>query len=168
MELRLVVSSFNDIQNSMYLQCYELISSSMNNLKVLKDWCIDSLYELIPANLRIPHYSWNSTEKEGVARVVEDMECIMWSNIDMNQRRTTERVIEETPIMNEEEMNRCGCCHKSRVGIACNVQHLLFIDFNFKNADHVTLYLCSRCRTISYCSRDCQVKDWKNHKSFCV
>ena len=34
--------------------------------------------------------------------------------------------------------------------------------------DSITLYRCSRCKCISYCSKDCQVKDWKNHKAFCV
>ena len=56
----------------------------------------------------------------------------MWGNIDMNQRRTTERVIEETPIINEEEMNRCGCCHKSRVGVTCNTHHLLLSAFTLR------------------------------------
>jgi ankyrin repeat protein len=29
------------------------------------------------------------------------------------------------------------------------------------------LYRCSVCKTTLYCSRDCQEKDWKNHKSSC-
>lgn len=84
---------------------------------MLKDWCIDGHYELIPANLRIPHHSWKSLDKEGVARVVEDMECVMWSNMDMKQRRTTERVVDESLIINAEELDHCGCCHKSHVGL---------------------------------------------------
>ena len=30
-----------------------------------------------------------------------------------------------------------------------------------------TLMKCSRCRTVKYCSRDCQVADWKVHKRAC-
>ncbi len=26
---------------------------------------------------------------------------------------------------------------------------------------------CARCRTAIYCSRDCQTKDWPNHKTIC-
>ncbi|KAK8812196.1 hypothetical protein WA158_007430 [Blastocystis sp. Blastoise] len=26
---------------------------------------------------------------------------------------------------------------------------------------------CSKCRSVYYCSRDCQVNDWKNHKEHC-
>lgn len=27
--------------------------------------------------------------------------------------------------------------------------------------------LCSQCRQVHYCGRDCQVADWKAHKKFC-
>ena len=26
---------------------------------------------------------------------------------------------------------------------------------------------CSKCYTVSYCSRDCQLNDWKHHRKFC-
>ena len=26
---------------------------------------------------------------------------------------------------------------------------------------------CSKCKLIYYCDRNCQVKDWKNHKLVC-
>lgn len=31
-----------------------------------------------------------------------------------------------------------------------------------------SLMQCSRCKFAYYCSRECQVKDWKNHKKICV
>ncbi|KAJ7054610.1 hypothetical protein C8F01DRAFT_1162157 [Mycena amicta] len=31
-----------------------------------------------------------------------------------------------------------------------------------------SLQRCSRCRTVPYCSRECQTSDWKNHKKNCM
>ena len=51
----------------------------------------------------------------GDTLVVEDMECVMWNNMDTTQRRTTERVVEEKIIVNADELERCAYCHKSKV-----------------------------------------------------
>ena len=115
MELKLVVCSFSDIQNSMLSFLLFLTYRSERNMQNIKNWCIDNCYEMIPATLLIPHYSWKSQDKEGVARVVEDMECVMWNNMDTTQRRTTERVVEEKIIVNADELERCAYCHKSKV-----------------------------------------------------
>jgi hypothetical protein len=34
-------------------------------------------------------------------------------------------------------------------------------------AEGVKLSFCNSCRSVSYCSRECQKADWKNHKSIC-
>jgi tetratricopeptide (TPR) repeat protein len=36
-----------------------------------------------------------------------------------------------------------------------------------KGKDSTNLMKCGRCKLVSYCSRDCQQKDWKSHKKFC-
>jgi hypothetical protein len=36
----------------------------------------------------------------------------------------------------------------------------------FKNAK--SLKVCSKCKSVQYCSRDCQVDDWKTHKVYCA
>ena len=33
--------------------------------------------------------------------------------------------------------------------------------------DHIKLRCCSRCRSVTYCSRECQAEDWTLHKEFC-
>ena len=52
---------------------------------------------------------------------------------------------------------------------------LRFINTNKENMCHAcqkaaqdtTLKKCSRCKKVKYCSKECQVKDWKNHKKHC-
>lgn len=36
-----------------------------------------------------------------------------------------------------------------------------------RKADGGKCMKCFRCKLVSYCSKDCQVSDWKNHKTFC-
>ena len=138
-ETKMVLFSHNDIQNAI----------TESNSAKQKAWCTENLYEFIPCNLRMPHFTWKDQEKQGVARVVENLECVMWLSMDRSQRRVDERVIDESIIMNNSESDQCAFCHKS------------------KSVDGVPLYRCSRCRIMSYFSRECQVKDWKNHKAFC-
>ena len=36
-------------------------------------------------------------------------------------------------------------------------------------ADDIKLRVCSRCRNVFYCSRECQKKAWKEeHKVYCI
>lgn len=36
-----------------------------------------------------------------------------------------------------------------------------------EKCNNKTNMLCNRCRRGYYCSKECQVNDWKNHKAFC-
>jgi len=39
--------------------------------------------------------------------------------------------------------------------------------FKTVKENRVKLMVCSRCKTVKYCSRDCQKLDWKRHKTLC-
>ena len=60
---------------------------------------------------------------------------------------------------------------KVRKGVLTGARH--FMDNNRlcntckrrENVKHVKR--CSRCKNVFYCSRECQVRDWPNHKPFC-
>jgi len=34
--------------------------------------------------------------------------------------------------------------------------------------ENIKLLACGRCKSVFYCSKDCQKKDWKSHKAVCV
>lgn len=62
--------------------------------------------------------------------------------------------ISEVPAANADPKrkfrNMCVCCGKN----------------SFENGNS-NLMKCSRCKKVSYCSIDCQRKDWKSHKVLC-
>ena len=144
-------------------------SSSKNNMAALKEWCIDNHYEFIPCNLRLPYLSrircflrtlaWKRQDKEGVARIVEDLECVMWNNMDTTQHRTTERVVEESVASSCVNYDVCENCHKSKV---------MMIASPHAQKETGCMFRCGRCKCTSYCSRKCQEAHWKYHKAFCV
>ncbi|KAG2386673.1 hypothetical protein C9374_002417 [Naegleria lovaniensis] len=37
----------------------------------------------------------------------------------------------------------------------------------FCNSHSETMSKCSKCKTVIYCGKQCQIKDWRNHKVFC-
>lgn len=92
-----------------------------------------SAFPLTVPSCPFSNLAWKESEKEGVARVVENMECVMWSSMDQSEHRTSERVIEETVIMNNSELEQCANCHKSRVWMS------LFVDVEYRSYHLVSL-----------------------------
>jgi len=62
-----------------------------------------------------------------------------------------------TSTNNQESLSRtCAYCHSKE-------------DPNKNNEVNKKIQLkrCSLCKEVYYCSRECQIKDWKNHKKIC-
>jgi hypothetical protein len=65
---------------------------------------------------------------------------------------------------------RCSCLDKvyeeaksiPKTGLCLNQQCR-----NKRLVERSKLRCCSRCRSVSYCSRECQAEDWSIHESFC-
>lgn len=61
---------------------------------------------------------------------------------------TSQKVFSRRVVM------QCKCCLKTQLEI--------------KEANpNSTMQKCSRCRSVIYCSKECQAKDWNNHKKVC-
>lgn len=101
------------------------MNSTAENAARVEDWSINNMYEFISCNLRIPHYSfslidfsqlaWKEAEKKGVARIIETLECVMWSSMDRNGGRDSVQEIDESVIMSNNDIDQCAYCYKSRV-----------------------------------------------------
>ena len=55
-------------------------------------------------------------------------------------------------MMADDGPTNCASCAKPETGLA----------------EGATLLRCSRCKTVRYCSRECQSNAWKEHKKTCV
>ena len=57
--------------------------------------------------------------------------------------------------------------HEFGVDDADNVRMRAFIRGHCGQCGQKSSSCCSRCQLVSYCSRECQKKDWKTHKKVC-
>ena len=55
--------------------------------------------------------------------------------------------------------------HITKMGICCNPQ--CSIPDKYKRVERSKAKYCSRCRCVTYCSRECQIASWKIHKPHC-
>ncbi|EKM57491.1 uncharacterized protein PHACADRAFT_158588 [Phanerochaete carnosa HHB-10118-sp] len=82
---------------------------------------------------------------EPVASLLQSPTNPARANYDASSR--TRGPISSNPSGAQANLSRCGTCGVSTAAARPMV--------------------CSRCRKLAYCSRDCQRKDWKTHKQYC-
>jgi len=61
----------------------------------------------------------------------------------------------------------CSCLKKMHLEARKTITKMGFCWGCGKEFDRVVLFVCSRCMVGQYCSRECQVADWTNHKKSC-
>jgi ankyrin repeat protein len=60
------------------------------------------------------------------------------------------------------------CGHADAVVFIANILSKMTSECEFCGCSTKRLKVCSRCEKVRYCSRDCQVKDYKKHKKECI
>ena len=58
----------------------------------------------------------------------------------------------------------CSCLKKMHLEARKDIQKMGGCYHCLKLKECSTLLVCSRCGVVQYCSRECQVADWPNHK----
>ena len=53
--------------------------------------------------------------------------------------------------------------HVTKMGFCFNTE----CKYPGNKVEHSKTKYCSRCRSVTYCSRECQVADWSRHKPIC-
>ena len=94
-----------------------------------------------------------STDDEKARVYMSAMECVIKVLKRMGQHISVEEVGEFGQDILLLYLMKCPYIKKTK---CCNVCE------EIKN-----LKMCSKCKKVSYCSEECQRKDWKNHKLIC-
>ena len=94
----------------------------------------------------------NGTQQIEVA-TVDDLIAVL----DTEGRRTTVKDIHGVEYMNKVK----AMCY------GCNKGYALNPPLPVNKDGSPTLYKCGACENITYCSKECQKKDWRRHKPQC-
>jgi hypothetical protein len=93
----------------------------------------------------------------------------------------TQAIIDWTAIDELYEANQHTLIEFIRKGIPCSCLDEKYkevknipkmgrcynVECTLRRVDHSKMMCCSRCRQITYCSRECQQASWQKHKKFC-
>lgn len=121
---------------------------ALENIKVLAQ--LQALYPDHAKEIR------NQMSKDLKQTVVsnEDRRLIDILNVEMNNKGAVSPVSALNALERAKEVHeeRCATCHTPNRAIS---------------KKEYLLQRCQKCQKAMYCSRDCQIKDWKNHKVQC-
>lgn len=85
--------------------------------------------------------------------------------------------IENPDMIDKGSKNRLGHIIMALICSKCDEAHQTWCkeNLNIINPDSCEvchqikdkMFMCSRCKSVRYCSTDCQKTDWKSHKNIC-
>jgi len=125
-----------------YFQSYAYDNNCLPDIvvKAPYDEATRYIINIFECGLIYKHESEHKCKKDGRATCLH---CnFIYNLIKPNINKSTIHL-----VITRKYLNQCETCGKS--GTAVNLK------------------VCSRCKTINYCSKECQTKDWKSHRELC-
>lgn len=150
----------------------------MNISEELKNICYRSIFVLINESFEPVGFGYFQDKYTD--------NCIEW-NIKSYQSNTIERFFIENnevnyffiPCTNQksnikiyikiinDETNKIIDLIKPKINL--RLQQIFNIKYcNYCSKFNSNYKICGKCKLVSYCCRECQIKDWKIHKGICI
>ncbi|XP_058834470.1 zinc finger MYND domain-containing protein 10 homolog [Topomyia yanbarensis] len=110
---------------------------------------VNLLLEELP---EISNSIWNTANKYGWRKIIENHKQIF---INISSQELSEMAKRLSTAYNTDLLEKYSSTEQSDLHTYCSTCK--------KTAEKK----CSKCESVFYCSRDCQVKDWPQHKELC-
>eukprot|EP00743_Colponemidia_sp_Colp-15_P005723 GILK01006153.1.p1 GENE.GILK01006153.1~~GILK01006153.1.p1 ORF type:complete len:410 (-),score=96.14 GILK01006153.1:62-1291(-) len=137
-------------------------------------WCVENGLEYIfdDAHEYITRPAANArkglfeNEKEGVERLIEALECNMWSNMEPKSQSKDRQPLTSASSESATAASSSSTVEPTReVNSASKIQEAPASCVNCGST--TKLSKCGGCHRVHFCSRDCQKQSWKAHKKVC-